>query len=222
MYGEPDIIEVRQILSSKEEVLFLEEEVLRELDAIKSSRWLNSQNAGKNFTYYDPDIISYIQKEIQNRPEIKEAKRQRMILNNPACNENIKKKISEGLIQMWNDPERSQNIRKSQIGRKMPPCSEETRQKISKANTGKSHSEETRQKISSRLKGKPGNRAGKSSSEEHKRKIGAANKGKVRTPEQNLKNSERQKGKIISEETRLRMSEGQKRRQARNKKIPEN
>lgn len=214
MYGEPDIIEVRQILSSKEEVLFIEEEVLRELDAVKSSNWLNHQNAGKNFTYYDPSSISQIQKIIQNRPEIKEAKSRRMIENNPARNEKVKAKISDGLKQMWSDPERSQTIRKSQVGKKMPICSEEHRRKISEANTGKTHSEETRQKISQSLKGKPGTRTGKKCSEEHKRKIGEANKGKIRTSEQNRKNSERNKGKTISEETRKKMSEGQRRRQA--------
>ena len=46
-------------------------------------------------------MMSQVQKEIQNRPEIKEAKSQRMIKNNPACNENVKERISEGLRQMW-------------------------------------------------------------------------------------------------------------------------
>jgi len=135
-----------------------------------------------------------------------------MIENNPARNEKVKAKISDGLKQMWSDPERSQTIRKSQVGKKMPICSEEHRRKISEANTGKIHSEETRRKISQSRKGKPGNRTGKKCSEEHRRKIGEANKGKIRTSEQNQKNSERNKGKIISDETRKKMSEGQKRR----------
>lgn len=48
-------------------------------------------------------------------------------------------------------------------------ASEETKQKISKANTGKTHSVETRTKISKALKGK-------SFSEEHRKKLATANK----------------------------------------------
>ena len=188
LYGEPDIVEIRLILSSKEEVLFIEEEVLREINAVKDSRWLNSQNAGKTFTFYDVKRMSKIQKEIQNRIEIKKAKQQRMKINNPSKNEDIKRKISEELIQMWSSPERSKNIRLSLFGRKYPNRSEEHCCKIGKANRGKTMSEET------------------------KRKISEANKGKIRTSEQNIKNSERQKGKNISMKIRKKMSEGQKRR----------
>lgn len=74
--------------------------------------------------------------------------------------------------------------------------SEETRQKISQANKGKTHSEEARQKISQAKKGKP-------KSEEHRQKISQAKKGE-KNPRW---------GKTHSEETKAKMSQARKARE---------
>jgi len=106
--------------------------------------------------------------------------------------------------------------------------SEETKQKISKANKGKSSwlkgkhlSEETKRKIGIANKGKPPWNTGKHLTVEQKRRISEANKGRrgwckglklgPLSEEHKRKISESEKGKYISLETRKRMSEGQKR-----------
>jgi hypothetical protein len=88
--------------------------------------------------------------------------------------------------------------------------SEETREKMSKAqkgennpNFGKTLSEEHRQKIS---EGKKGSIV----SEETRHKIGKKHKGKILTEETREKMSKAQKGKTYSEETREKMREGGK------------
>jgi len=46
-HGEPDIIEVRQTFNDSLQAREWEEKVLRRLNSVKSQRWLNRQNAGK-------------------------------------------------------------------------------------------------------------------------------------------------------------------------------
>ena len=48
-YGEPDVIQVRQTFNDSLQARLWEEKVIRRLDAVKSNRWLNRQNAGKKF-----------------------------------------------------------------------------------------------------------------------------------------------------------------------------
>lgn len=88
--------------------------------------------------------------------------------------------------------------------------SEETRVKLSEANTGKFMSEETKLKISEAL-------TGKKVSDEAKAKISEANrgkpsprKGKTLSDETRAKISEAQIGKTLSEETKLKISKANK------------
>lgn len=76
--------------------------------------------------------------------------------------------------------------------------SKEARQKIGNANRGNSHSLETREKISLGLKGKK-------RSQETKDKISKAHKGKIVSQETKEKLSLINKGKIISEETKQKL-----------------
>lgn len=82
--------------------------------------------------------------------------------------------------------------------------SEETRRKMSEGNRGRRHTEEHKRKISEANKGKK-------HSEKAKRKVSKANKGKIPW----------NKGKtgIYSEETRRKMSEAAKRREAARREI---
>lgn len=89
----------------------------------------------------------------------------------------------------------NKKISEAMKGKKKPPISEETRKKMSVANSGRHHTEET------------------------KRKISAGNKGKHRTEEQKRHHSEVTKGKpawnkgksgYLSEESRKKMSEAKK------------
>lgn len=57
--GEPDIIEVRQMFETVEKAIEFEEKVIDKLDAVRDSRWLNQQNAGRKF---NNDGVSSIRK----------------------------------------------------------------------------------------------------------------------------------------------------------------
>jgi hypothetical protein len=81
--------------------------------------------------------------------------------------------------------------------------SEETKQKLSEANKGRTVSKETRKKISEARKGK-------THSEEHKRKLSEANKGHIVSEETKRKLSEAHKGNTLSNETKRKMSEVRK------------
>ena len=97
------------------------------------------------------------------------------------------------------------------IGFNRPPVSEETRQKMSEAHKGKTHSEETRKKLSEVRKGKKHGPP----SEKTRLKISEAQKGKKISVETRRKLSETHKanpslgfkGKTHSEETRRKLSE---------------
>jgi len=94
--------------------------------------------------------------------------------------------------------------------------SQETRDKLSKANKGKVISQETRDKISKAQKGRVWSQEQKDNvskaqksrvvSQEHKDKISKANKGKVVSQEVRDKISKAQRGKIVSQETREKLS----------------
>ena len=110
------------------------------------------------------------------------------------------------------------------------PMSEETRQKLSKANKGKPpseacrlavseanrrrvFSEETRLRMSESHKG----RKHGPMSEKQKREIGDANRGKKHSEEAKRKISKAGRGRVVSKETRRRNSEAQKARWAKSK-----
>ena len=102
--------------------------------------------------------------------------------------------------------------------------SEETKGKISEAQTGeknhqygKPHSEETKRKLSEAKKGEKNPNYGKPRPEETKHKISEAHKGKTLSPEHCQKNSEAKKGeknpnygKPRPEETKRKISEANK------------
>lgn len=71
------------------------------------------------------------------------------------------------------------NIALGGQGGHLVDCSEETRQKLSKAHKGKTIPEEMRQRISGKLKGRPSPKKGTPMSEEQKQKISRAMKGCV-------------------------------------------
>ena len=116
-------------------------------------------------------------------------------------------------------PQVREKIRKSHIGKKTKPRSEETKQKISKALKNRKLSEETKLKISVALKGKNQYWLGKKLSEETKQKISIARKGKYCG--KNNPNYGNHKiagknnpmfGKRHSKESRKKMSDSQKAR----------
>lgn len=90
-------------------------------------------------------------------------------------------------------------------GRKLPPISEETRQRLSKAGMGRDVSKETRQRISKTL-------IGHSVSEEARCKISKANTGRVFSEEYKRRMSEILTGRVFSEEHRCNISEAAKNR----------
>jgi hypothetical protein len=91
--------------------------------------------------------------------------------------------------------ETKEKLRKANIGKKL---SLETCEKISAAKKGKKLLNETRQKISAAHKGKM-------LAEEHKEKLSSAKKGKTLSQEHREKIGSTQKGKVVSEETRQKL-----------------
>lgn len=75
-------------------------------------------------------------------------------------------------------------------GRVNPPVSEETREKMRAAHTGRKHSEETRRKMSARL-------IGHAHSDVTKQQIGAKSKGRKHTDAVKIRNTIAQTGKSI-------------------------
>lgn len=84
-------------------------------------------------------------------------------------------------------------------------CTEETKEKISKSNTGKIRLDETKIKLSE-------SKIGKCRSEETKLKISLGNKGKLVSEETKLKMSKSQIGRKHSEETKQKMSQNSARK----------
>jgi len=107
-------------------------------------------------------------------------------------------------------------LRKRHLEIKGKHLSEEHKQKISKANTGKIRSLETRKKISEVQIGRVSPRKGTHLSEETKEKLRQANLGKKASPETIAKmksnGSQYWKGKTRSLETRLKISKSLKER----------
>ena len=105
----------------------------------------------------------------------------------------------------------------SHKGVKLGPMNEETKQKLSEANKGKTLSEETKQKLSEANKGKTlseetKQKLRKPKTEETKQKLSEAKKGKTFSEEHKQKLSEAHKGKTLSEETKRKISESNKKR----------
>ena len=84
--------------------------------------------------------------------------------------------------------------------------SEETRQKISKANTGRKRSEDFKQNLSKRLSGAGNPFYGCSHTNETKQKIRSAAKGRIVSDDTKRKISKSSKGKVVSIETRQKLS----------------
>ncbi len=132
-HGEPNIIEVRQIFNDSLQARDWEEKVIRRMNAVKDSRWLN-KNPG-NGRFYCAGHSEETRKKISEKISKKLRKK------------NTKKKILS--------KEHRQKISESMTGKKRGPRSEQTKQKISYTKTGKKrgpHSKEHREKIAAALK----------------------------------------------------------------------
>lgn len=84
--------------------------------------------------------------------------------------------------------------------------SEETRQKISRANTGRKRSEEFKQNLSKRLSGEGNPFYGRFHTDETKQKMSNAAKGRSVSDETKCKISKSSKGRLVSTETRQKLS----------------
>ena len=96
-------------------------------------------------------------------------------------------------------------VKKALTGRTM---SDETKARISAANTGKKRTPEAREKMRQAKLGKP-------LSEEHRRKLGDAHRGRVHTAAARANMSAAQRGKTVSDETREKLRQAWVRRKER-------
>lgn len=62
MYGEPDVIEVRQVFETTKEARIFEEMIIDDLEAVKDARWLNRTNRGKDFCIDAPLSVEHRKK----------------------------------------------------------------------------------------------------------------------------------------------------------------
>lgn len=85
-------------------------------------------------------------------------------------------------------------------------CSEETKIKMVKAHTGKTHTEETRRNMSKLNKGSNHPMYGRKHTEETRRKMSKAHIGKKHSEKSKRKMSIVQKGKVFSEKSKINMS----------------
>jgi NUMOD3 motif len=116
---------------------------------------------------------------------------------------------------------------KMAVAKRGKKWSSESRAKLSAANLGRKHSPEARARMSKAQQGRTFSveararmseaHLGKTLSEEQRQKIAASNRGKAQSSEAKAKIRAAHLGLHPSLETRVRMSEGQRRRQAREK-----
>lgn len=111
-YGEPDIIQVRKVLSTKEKTLIWEEKVLRRMRVVNNEDWFNQQSAGRHFHVVEGTIkksekskesISKKTKEYWNSP-LGEEKKNRLVERNKSISF-VKNKIwiNDGLCHKMVD-----------------------------------------------------------------------------------------------------------------------
>ena len=116
--------------------------------------------------------------------------------------ESTKAKIGSALRGKHLSDEHKEKLRKANLGKKPPPCSEETLQKMSDSMKGKNtgpKSDEHKKKLSEAHKGK-------TLSDEHKEKL----RNVTVSVETRKKLSAAGKGRLVSDETRLKQSEALK------------
>ncbi len=116
--------------------------------------------------------------------------------------------------QTWIDRSDTYNLN---LGGDYQTMSDTTKEKISRAATGRKHSDESKQKMSNAKKGMIPWIAGRKHTEESLKKMSESHKGNTahlghhHSKEAKKKMSEGHKGKIISDVTRMKMSESRKR-----------
>jgi hypothetical protein len=103
-----------------------------------------------------------------------------------------------------------EKISAAKKGKSTGPCSTETRDKISKSNTGKKRTEEMNLANSERSKGRISPNKGKKMSEDQKQKLREINLGKKASDATRKKLSDRLKGRIVSQETRDKIAAANK------------
>lgn len=103
-----------------------------------------------------------------------------------------------------------EKISAAKKGNSTGPCSEETKRKISKSNSGKVRTPEHIENLSKSLKGRVSPNKGKKMSEEQKERLRQVNLGKKQSEETKRKISEAGRGRIVSEETRKKLSKSNK------------
>lgn len=142
--GEPDIVEIRKVFSSAKEARAWEYEVIRRMNMVNDSKFLNSANGGKAFYQIGP--LSQDTKQKMRLAKIG------YVMPNET-----KLKLSKAL----SGRKLSDETRNKMTGRKH---SEETKQKIRHAASNRKHSEETKQKLREK-------QTGRKFSGEHKTKL---------------------------------------------------
>jgi len=107
----------------------------------------------------------------------------------------------DGFSGVVRSKEWKRKISEALKGRTNKPLSEETKQKLSELNKGKTLSEKHKLKIGE---------ANKNPSKESRRKMSEAQRGRTHSDETRIKLSETHKGKTHSEESKIKMSKAQK------------
>lgn len=190
--GNPDVIEIRKTFSNSKEAILWEEKIIRRMDMIHKSEWLNKNAAGA--IYNTPEKYKEIGKKISTTKKKKFASGE-LIQHNKGKKMNlspeIRAKLSKSCKERFSGKEISEETRKK-IKLKLigVPKSEEHRKKLSLANIGKKASPETKEKLRIASTGrKPTEKqlavllTPKKHSEETKRKMSEKRKGRKMSSE---------------------------------------
>lgn len=187
--GEPDHIEILKEFDNRKDALEYEELKLKEFNVLKKENWLNQNIAGKNFAHFGPHSEQTRQKISKGLAGKKRA----------PLSDDHKRKISE----------KNKGANNGMFGKTII-CSEETKEKIRLANTGKIPTEEQRKKMTE-------SHLGKSLSKETKEKLSRHWLGRKRGPmsketkeklrQANLGKISPKRGKPIPEEQKRKISE---------------
>ena len=133
--GEPDVVEVRKVFETSQKARGWEEKVIKRMGAVRSPRWLNLGNGGKNFLIPYPFKESHIQK-------MTEARRARVY--HAPHTEKAKAKMRAAKVGIPRSEETKAKLRKANLGK---PVNYDALAKAKAANTGSKRSEETKAKM---------------------------------------------------------------------------
>ena len=139
---------ILEFFSSKKEAFDYEDKLILETNAVFDENFYNLSRGGKEFNYasrtHSRDTLDKISEALAGRTLPEHVKKKMSTRKKQLMTDEKRKRISEGRKAiMTEEYKASMNKNKIRV-----PCSDETKEKIRKANIGKTLKEETKKKMS--------------------------------------------------------------------------